>query len=201
MRDPRTRGLRRAACLAFSVHPLNGSVDPLTASRRGDTIAVLAGIPARGTTMRKALVLVAVAAAAFAAASVAAPSAGAYGNTAEFQVAVSLNCDAKTQPFCTSVVGLGGEWAWFAFNNDGTFDATLTFCSHEGFNGAFHQNIDGIWKTGTPVDFPIWGQTSDFFVSGDNRATWQATDVPAAAGPYSFNPAPGIPAAPHAPPI
>ncbi len=162
----------------------------MTASRRGDTIAVLAGIPARGTTMRKALVLVAVAAAAFAAASVAAPSAGAYGNTAEFQVAVSLNCDAKTQPFCTSVVGLGGEWAWFAFNNDGTFDATLTFCSHEGFNGAFHQNIGGIWKTGTPVDHPIWGQTSDFFVSGDNGVSWQDTDVPAVAGHYGFKPAP-----------
>lgn len=141
--------------------------------------------------MQKALVLGAIAAA-FVFASVVAPSAGAYGNTAEFQVAVSLNCDAKSQPFCTSVVGLGGEWAWFAFNNDGTFDATMTFCSHEGVYGAFHQNLDGVWKAAAPVDPPIWGQSSDFFVSVDHGASWQDTDVPAAAGHYGFKPAPGI---------
>jgi hypothetical protein len=142
--------------------------------------------------MRKLLVLIAVASAAVAVASIATPSAAAYGNTAQYQVAVSLNCDAKTQPFCTSVVGLGGEWAWFAFNNDGTFDATLTFCSHGEFNGAFHQNLDGIWTTGTPTDPPIFGQTTDFFISTDGGVSWEDTDVPAAAGHYSFKPAPGI---------
>jgi hypothetical protein len=142
--------------------------------------------------MRKLAVLIAVASASVAVASIATPSARAYGNTAQFQVAVSLNCDAKTQPFCTSVVGLGGEWAWFAFNNDGTFDATLTFCSHGEFNGAFHQNLDGIWTTGTPTDPPIFGQTTDFFISTDGGVSWEDTDVPAAAGHYGFKPAPGI---------
>lgn len=143
--------------------------------------------------MRKLVALIAAAAASFAVASVAAPSAGAYGNTAKYQVAVSLNCDAKTNPFCTSVVGLGGEWAWFAFNNDYTFDATMTVCSHgSGGSGAFHQNLDGIWMTAAPQDPPIWGQTSDFFINTDGGTTWQDTDVPAAAGHYSFKPAPGI---------
>ena len=47
-----------------------------------------------------------------------------YGNTAQYQAALSLNCDNKSAPFCTQVVGLGGVWKWFAFSNDGTFDST-----------------------------------------------------------------------------
>jgi hypothetical protein len=112
---------------------------------------------------------------------------------AAFQVGFSLNCDNKSAPFCTSVVGLGGEWGWFAFNRDNSFDATLTFCGHgSGGSGAEHQNLDGLWTTGTPTDPPIWGQSSDFFISTDGGQTWQDTDIPAAAGHYSFKPAPGI---------
>ncbi len=142
--------------------------------------------------MRRVFCLVAVVAASVA---VGVPTAGAAaGPKAAFQVGFSLNCDAKTQPFCTSVVGLGGEWGWYAFNRDGSFDATVTFCGHgtPGQNGAGHENLDGIWTTGAPVDPPIWGQSSDFFISTDNGVTWQDTDIPAAAGHYSFKPAPGI---------
>lgn len=138
--------------------------------------------------MGKLLLVAAVVAAAVA---VVAPGAGAYGNNAEYQTAISLNCDNKTSPFCTQIVGLGGEWAWYAFNTDGTVDGTATFCSHEGFFGAFHVNGDGIWKTG-PALMPVFGVSTDFYVSFDGGATWEDTTIPYAAGHFAAKLGPGI---------
>ena len=149
--------------------------------------------------MRK-LVLFAASVAAFVVVGVSAPIASAdYGNTVQYQAAVSLNCDNKTAAFCTQQVGLGGVWKWFAFSNDGTFDSTETFCAHNDpvfGSGAFHFNGDGLWKPG-PVGpmSPPFGQTLEFYVSYDNGATWQDSDVPYLAYKsmhYSFKGGPGI---------
>ena len=106
--------------------------------------------------MRRKVVLLAATAASFVVVAVAAPVAGAdYGNKAQYQAAISLNCDNKSAFFCTNVVGLGGLWSWFAFNNDGTFDSTETFCAHNDpvfGSGAFHFNGDGIWVAARAAD-------------------------------------------------
>lgn len=147
--------------------------------------------------MRK-LLLLAAATASFVAVAVAAPIASAdYGNTAQYQAALSLNCDNKSSPFCTQMVGLGGEWEWFAFSNDGTYDATMTFCAHNDpvfGSGAFHFNDSGNWQPGpvTPMA-PPFGQTQDFWIN-DGQG-WQDSGVPYLAKQsmhYSFKPAPGI---------
>src|SRR5438094_4100123 len=135
--------------------------------------------------MRKVVVLAAVCLAAASVATFGARTASAdYGNTAQYQAALSLNCDNKSNPFCTQVVGLGGVWKWFAFSNDGTFDSTETFCGHNDpvfGSGAFHFNGGGIWgprAAGTNTPF---GQAMDFWVSYDGGQTWQDSDVPYAA--------------------
>ena len=149
--------------------------------------------------MRK-LLLLAAAVASFAVVTVSAPVASAdYGNTAQYQAAVSLNCDNKTSFFCTNVVGLGGVWQWFAFSNTGTFDSTETFCAHNDptfGSGAFHFNGDGSWRPGpvTP-SAPPFGQTMDFWVNYNDGAGWQDSGVPYVANKsmhYSFKPMPGI---------
>ena len=133
--------------------------------------------------------------------AVAVPTASAdYGNTAQYQAEISLNCTSKTSYFCTDVVGLGGVWSWFAFNNDGTFDSTETFCAHNDptfGSGAFHFNGDGIWEPRPAApDAPPFGQTDDFWVSYDNGQTWQDSDVPypgdGVSRHYSFKGGPGI---------
>jgi len=149
--------------------------------------------------MRKLLLLAAVAAS-FAVVAVAAPVASAeYGNTAQYQAAVSLNCTNKTAFFCTNVVGLGGVWQWFAFSNDGTFDSTETFCGHNDptfGSGAFHFNGDGNWRPGpVSADAPPFGQTQDFWVNYDDGQGWQDSGVPYLANTsmhYSFKGGPGI---------
>ncbi|HEX6664278.1 MAG TPA: hypothetical protein VF025_11435 [Gaiellaceae bacterium] len=149
--------------------------------------------------MRKLLLLVA-AAASFAVVAVAAPVASAdYGNTVQYQAAVSLNCDNKTSFFCTNVVGLGGVWQWFAFSNDGTFDSTETFCAHNDpvfGSGAFHFNGDGSWRPGpvTP-EAPPFGQSQDFWVNYNDGQGFQDSGVPYLANKsmhYSFKGGPGI---------
>jgi hypothetical protein len=120
-------------------------------------------------------------------------TAGAYGGKAAYQVGFSFNCDNKASSFCApDVFGLGGEWGWYAFNSDGTFDAQITFCSHaQGMNGAGHESVDGLWETGTPA-FPLFGETSDFFISVDDGLTWQDTMIPASAGHYALKLGPGV---------
>ena len=148
--------------------------------------------------MRRKLVLLAVVSAVVFA--VAAPVASAdYGNTAQYQAAVSLNCDNKKASFCTDVVGLGGVWQWFAFSNNGTFDSTETFCAHNDptfGSGAFHFNGDGSWQPGpvTP-EAPPFGQTQDFWVNYNDGQGWQDSGVPYLANQsmhYSFKGGPGI---------
>jgi len=148
--------------------------------------------------MRRKLVLLAVVSAVVVA--VMAPIASAdYGNTAQYQAAVSLNCDNKKASFCTDVVGLGGVWQWFAFSNDGTFDSTETFCAHNDptvGSGAFHFNGDGSWQPGpvTP-EAPPFGQTQDFWVNYNDGQGWQDSGVPYLANQsmhYSFKGGPGI---------
>jgi len=120
-------------------------------------------------------------------------TAGAYGGKAQYQVGFSFNCDNRSSPFCApSVFGLGGEWGWYAFNSDGTFDAQITFCGHaQGFNGAGHQSADGLWTTG-PAGSPVFGAASDFYVSFDGGLTWHDTTIPSAAGHYSAKLGPGV---------
>jgi hypothetical protein len=145
--------------------------------------------------MRKLLLL---AAAPLAVLAIAVPIASAdYGNTAQYQAAISLNCDNKSAPFCTQMVGLGGEWEWFAFSNDGTYDSTMTFCGHNDpvfGSGAFHFNDSGQWQPGAagPTS-PPFGQTQDFWIN-DGQG-WQDSGVPYVplkSMHYSFKPAPGI---------
>ena len=97
------------------------------------------------------------------------------------------------------MVGLGGVWSWFAFNNDGTFDSTETFCAHNDpvfGSGAFHFNGDGNWQVG-PVgpSAPPFGQQADFWVNYNDGQGWQDSDVPYLANQskhYSFKGGPGI---------
>lgn len=124
-------------------------------------------------------------------------TASAYGGKAAYQVGFSFNCDNQSSPFCSPEgFGLGGEWGWYAFNNDGTFDAQITFCSHgQGQNGAGHASENGLWTTG-PAEGPggvgLFGQTSDFYISVDNGVSWQDTMIPSGAGHYSVKLAPGV---------
>ena len=151
--------------------------------------------------MRKLVALAAVCAAAALVATFGAKTASAdYGNTVQYQAAISLNCDNKSAPFCTQVVGLGGVWKWFAFSNDGTFDSTETFCGHNDptfGSGAFHFNGDGEW-TVMPASpqAPPFGQTNDFWVNYNDGQGWQDSEVPypgaKTSAHYSFKPAPGI---------
>jgi hypothetical protein len=53
---------------------------------------------------------------------VSAPSAGAYGNTAIWQIGASFNFNSPS--------GGGGGWGWIELDQGGTGDATLTDCGH-----------------------------------------------------------------------
>lgn len=122
-------------------------------------------------------------------------TAGAYGGKAQYQVGFSFNCDNRASQFCSlppDGFGLGGEWGWYAFNSDGTFDAQITFCSHaQGINGAGHQSADGLWETG-PAGLPLFGETSDFYISLDDGQSWQDTMIPAQVGHFSAKLGPGV---------
>ncbi len=148
--------------------------------------------------MRKLLLVAAVSAVALVGFAVPVASAD-YGPTAQYQAAISLNCDNKRNSFCTDVVGLGGLWSWFAFNNDQTFDSTETFCAHNDpilGSGAFHLNGDGIWKVAAPAgDAVPFGQDEDFWVSYDGGDTWQDSQVPYVANQsmhWSLKLGPGV---------
>jgi hypothetical protein len=141
-----------------------------------------------------------------------APSAGAYGKTSQYQVAVSLNCDSTVPGACDDFGGTGGFWAWYVFNNDGTGDATLTGCSHvvaaggKGLAGAGHANVEILqWTTGPaiPPDDPFPGP--NFYIVHDEttfvgHGTPQTladqfvgdTGVPTTPGHYNLHLAPGI---------
>jgi hypothetical protein len=151
------------------------------------------------------IALVAVLAAA-ALAGVAAPRAKAdYGPLAEYQVAMSFNCNNKTA--CGP--DLGGFWGWAVFNTDGTADAELTGCGHlvggpgGGGGGADHFHADvGNWYVGQNGNFWVTDET-DTYVGHGQPVTVPVpgssdTGIPAAAGHYDttellgFAPPPGM---------
>ncbi len=55
-----------------------------------------------------------------------APSAGAYGRAALWQIGLSFNCNNRS--LCGSQ--LGGFWGWAEFDSDNSADAQLTDCEH-----------------------------------------------------------------------
>lgn len=116
--------------------------------------------------------------------------------------------------------GLGGAWGWIEPDSDGMADATVTFCGHgQGFNGAFHENLDVSWSivTGSelgdrfvvgtdPTDqYIVFDETSDLgFIafsghseplldllrSGDHRARHRRVDALTAEAPRESHRAP-----------
>jgi hypothetical protein len=82
-------------------------------------------------------------------AAASAPVAADYGNSGGnvqlYQVTASMNCNNPS--LCGNM--LGGFWAWGVFNQDGSFDAEVTFCGHmstpagSGLAGAGHEHADG----------------------------------------------------------
>ncbi len=144
--------------------------------------------------MNKSLLLLA--AVVVVALSVTAGSASAYGGKASYQVGFAFNCDNPAVPLCAPApagFGLGGEWGWYAFNSDHTFDAQIAFCGHGASgSGASHASESGIWMTGAPALPALFGQQSDFLISFDGGLTWQDTSIPATVGHYSAKLAPGV---------
>jgi hypothetical protein len=144
----------------------------------------------RGGSMRRLVGLVALLAS-IGAVMVAAPSAGAYGNTAVYQITFSLNCTSPSPGACDQFGGPGGVWGWIELDAGGTGDMTLTVCGHTiggGGAGAGHENVEITdWSTsggfislnGTDPGVPP-------FVSGTNLG------IPSAAGHYSEHPFPGL---------
>jgi hypothetical protein len=104
-----------------------------------------------------------------------APAGAAYGPLAEYQVAISANCNNVS--IC-GADGLGGFWGWAVFNTNGTADAELTGCGHlqgGGGGGASHMSVDAsAWKI----------QNGTFWTSQDG-VTYHDTGIPAAPGHYS----------------
>jgi hypothetical protein len=128
-----------------------------------------------------------------------------YGPLAQYQVAISFNCNNKT--FCGP--DLGGFWGWAVFNTDGTADAELTGCTHlvggpgGGGGGAEHFHVDAErWFVGPNGNFWVDDET-DTFVGHGTPVTVPVpgpsdTGIPAAPGHYNttdlfgFTPPPGV---------
>jgi hypothetical protein len=133
-----------------------------------------------------------VAGAALVAAGLTASTAGAYGSAAQWQIAISFNCNNAS--LCGG--GGGGIWIWAEFDNDGTGDATVTDCghlvaAHGAFSGADHVNVDmHSWTiapgSAGPATFVITSETDTIVGHG----TPQVIDIP------SENFDTGIPAVP-----
>jgi hypothetical protein len=121
-----------------------------------------------------------------------APAAHAYGNQAQWQIALSFNCDNP------AVCGpnLGGFWGWAEFDADNTADAQLTGCGHlQGGRGggAQHMSVNGTgWTIGPNGDFfltgeidTITGHTGGPPVTVVIPTEFFDTGIPAAPGHYS----------------
>lgn len=142
------------------------------------------------------------------------------------QVELSGNCDNPTFTLClpgtTGGVGLGGVWAWSELDTtstgagtSGTMDATVAFCQHAPFHGAFgHPDRTGTWQRFTTVTtvatiaatypgyhlFPFYNPTTydggSVYVLDFNTTPTPETDfivvVPTQQGHYSQHPAPGV---------
>ncbi len=140
---------------------------------------------------RFALSLVASLALAFGVSTSTATPVAAYGNDAIYQIEFSLNCNDRTDPFCTDRVGLGGLWGWIEVDSDGFADVELTGCSH-GFDTAPYGRADHFsgdipWSyTTTQGEFP-WVDPNGQYVSIGGAFVFPATP-----GHYSFTLGPGI---------
>jgi hypothetical protein len=113
-----------------------------------------------------------------------APGAGAtYGPHAEYQIALSNNCNG---PNCAP--GGGGEWGWAVLNNDSTGDLITTDCGHlPGFGGGAENEH---------VDIYHWhDDTNDhvFFMDSASDTSFEGpTPIPDMPGHYNIRVAPGI---------
>ncbi len=136
---------------------------------------------------------------------VALPRARAYGSTAMWQIALSVNCDNPT--LCVQQPeGLGGIWIWAELDAVGG-NATETGCGHTGgpvlslsppFGGAFHMNsvILG-WTVGADGNFVALGEIDTIVGHGTPITVtispeYADTGIPAAPGHYSLTLAPGV---------
>jgi hypothetical protein len=148
--------------------------------------------------MKRRILLAAVlAAGALVASALYASPAGAYGSAAQWQIAISFNCNNPS--LCGG--GGGGTWIWAEFDNDGTADATVTDCghltaAHGAFAGADHVNIDAhswIIAAGSagPATFIVTSETDTIVGHGppvvvDIPSEYFDTGVPAVPGHYSI---------------
>jgi hypothetical protein len=148
--------------------------------------------------MRLRLLLAAVlAGGALVASGLSASPALAYGSAAQWQIAISFNCNNAS--LCGG--GGGGTWIWAEFDNDGTGDATVTGCghlvaAHGAFAGADHVNIDAHgWKiapgSAGPATFFVTSETDTIVGHGtpqvvDIPSENFDTGVPAVPGHYSI---------------
>jgi hypothetical protein len=121
---------------------------------------------------------------------IAAPTAGAYGNTAVYQITFSLNCTSVVPGACDEFGGPGGAWGWIELDSDGTGDMTLTLCGHSiggGGGGAGHVNADITdWSAPTGGLISISGDEIPPFLAGTGL------EIPADPGHYSMHPFPGL---------
>lgn len=102
----------------------------------------------------------------------AAPAGAAYGPLAEYQVAISANCNNVS--IC-GADGLGGFWGWAVFNTDGTADAELTGCGHlqgGGGGGASHMSVDAV----------AWNIQNGTVWTSQDGVHFHDTGIPAAPG-------------------
>jgi hypothetical protein len=103
----------------------------------------------------------------------------AYGR-AVYQIETSVNCNNPA--LCGS--SLGGFWAWGAFFADGTFDATITGCSHAMSGvpaGAQHLQADGHWTIQNGMI--VITQETDTFTGTLQGTVVENTDVPFVVAP------------------
>lgn len=124
-------------------------------------------------------------------AMVAAPSAGAYGKNAVYQITFSLNCTSVTPGACDQFGGPGGAWGWIELDAGGTGDMTLTVCGHSiggGGGGAFHVNAE---ITGWDASGPLISIDSDT-AGVPPFALGTGLEIPSAPGHYSGHPFPGL---------
>jgi hypothetical protein len=123
--------------------------------------------------------------------------AGAYGNTALWQIGISGNCNNP------AVCGdeLGGFWGWVEFDSDNTGDATIAGCGHlqgrqlPGSSGAEGMRIDITGWTiapgsAGPATFFVTSEVDTIYGRGGPvtvtiPSEMFDTGIPAVAGHYS----------------
>jgi hypothetical protein len=125
-----------------------------------------------------------------------ASTAGAYGSAAQWQIAISENCNNPS--LCGG--GGGGFWGWAEFDNDNTGDAEFAGCGHlvpahgDAGAGHFSVEVDGWYiapGSAGPQTFFIVSETDTF--TGHGPPTSETftnenfdTGVPAVPGHYSL---------------